>query len=96
METLITAKPITWAEVNESGDLVIPRDLVAQFGLTPGARVRMESDTNHVRLHRPVTHLAKVYIEPTICSRPGSVAPASAMCGMKKLGLMTEADLRGF
>lgn len=63
---LLSAKKTVWAEVNQAGDLVIPQEMVEQFGLTPGARVRLESDTNHVRLHRPVTHLAKVYVEPTI------------------------------
>ena len=66
MEKMLTAKPAIWAEVNAQGDLVIPHDVAKRFGLAPGARVRLEDDTNHVRLHRPVTHLAKVYIEPTI------------------------------
>jgi len=66
METMITAKPTIWAEVNAQGDLVIPRETAERFGLRPGARVRLEDDTNHVRLHRPVTQLAKIYIEPTI------------------------------
>ena len=63
---MITAKSSIWAEVNAQGDLVIPRETAERFGLLPGARVRLEDDTNHVRLHRPVTQLAKVYIEPTI------------------------------
>ncbi len=67
MEKMITSKPTIWAEVNAQGDLVIPHEIAEQFGLTPGSRVRLESDTNHVRLHRPVTHLAKVYVEPTTC-----------------------------
>ena len=54
-----------WAEVNANGDLVIPKDLVARYGLTPGARVRLDEGTNFVRMHRPVTHLTKIYIEPT-------------------------------
>src|SRR5512139_3096735 len=66
MELLITTKPTIWAEVNPQGDLVIPRETAERFGLLPGVRVRLEDDTNHVRLHRPVTQLAKVYIEPTI------------------------------
>ncbi len=66
MEPMITTKPTIWAEVNAQGDLVIPREVAMRFGLTPGARVRLEDDTNHVRLHRPVTHLTKVYVEPTI------------------------------
>jgi MoaA/NifB/PqqE/SkfB family radical SAM enzyme len=65
MET-IAGKKILWAQVNAQGDLVIPRETVEKFGLTPGARVRLEEDTNHVRLHRPLTHLAKVYVEPTV------------------------------
>jgi MoaA/NifB/PqqE/SkfB family radical SAM enzyme len=65
-EKMIAAKSGLWAEVNAQGDLVIPRETAERFGLQPGARVRLENDTNHVRLHRPVTQLAKVYIEPTI------------------------------
>ena len=61
----VSAKKSLWAHVNSDGDLVIPHETVRQFGLTPGARVRLEDDTNHVRLHRPVTHLAKIYVEPT-------------------------------
>jgi len=63
---MITTKPTIWAEVNAHGDLVIPHEVAERFGLTPGARVRLEDDTNHVRLHRPVTQLLKVYVEPTI------------------------------
>src|SRR5690606_24438401 len=47
------------------GRLVLEPDVAAQYGLAPGARVRLDLDTNSVRLHRPVTHLAKLYIEPT-------------------------------
>jgi MoaA/NifB/PqqE/SkfB family radical SAM enzyme len=65
MEQMITAKSSLWAVVNAQGDLVIPRETAERFGLQPSARVRLENDTNHVRLHRPVTHLAKVYVEPT-------------------------------
>ena len=54
-----------WAEVDERGRLVLEPDVAAQYGLAPGARVRLDLDTNSVRLHRPVTHLAKLYIEPT-------------------------------
>jgi MoaA/NifB/PqqE/SkfB family radical SAM enzyme len=58
-------KNTLWANVNDQGDVVIPREIAEQFGLTPGSRARLESDTNHLRLHRPVTQLAKVYVEPT-------------------------------
>lgn len=54
-----------WAQVDEQGRLVLPADFANQFGLVPGARLRIEQDTNSVRLHRPIQQLAKVYIEPT-------------------------------
>ena len=54
-----------WAEVDERGRLVLEPDVAAQYGLAPGARVRLDLDTNSVRMHRSVTHLAKLYIEPT-------------------------------
>ncbi|CAG0930721.1 hypothetical protein TFLX_01898 [Thermoflexales bacterium] len=90
MEAMITAKPTLWAEVNAQGDLVIPHDIVEQFGLVPGARVRLESDTNHVRLHRPVTQLNKIYVEPTIyCNLDCRTCIRNVWD--EKLGLMTEA-----
>lgn len=54
-----------WATVDEQGRLVLPAELAAQYGLEPGAAVRLEESGNHVRLHRPIGHLAKLYIEPT-------------------------------
>jgi MoaA/NifB/PqqE/SkfB family radical SAM enzyme len=67
MDEMITSKPTLWAEVNAQGDLVIPREVAERFGLRPGARARLAGDTNHVRLHRPVTQLTKIYVEPTTC-----------------------------
>lgn len=54
-----------WAHVDEQGRLVLPAEVTAQLGLTPGAQVRLEEMPNSLRLHRPVMHLAKVYVEPT-------------------------------
>ena len=54
-----------WATINEQGQLVIPKEFVEQYGLLPGSQVRLEKAPNHLRLHRPVTQLTKVYIEPT-------------------------------
>ena len=54
-----------WAEVDAQGRLVLEPDVTARYGLRPGARVRLDLDSNTVRMHRPVTHLAKLYIEPT-------------------------------
>ena len=57
--------PTTWAEVDEDGRLVLPSELIEQYGLEPGARLRIDKENNSLRLHRPITHLAKIYIEPT-------------------------------
>jgi MoaA/NifB/PqqE/SkfB family radical SAM enzyme len=54
-----------WASVDEKGRLIVPDEVSTQFGLQPGAHLRIEMIDNHIRLHRPVTHLAKVYVEPT-------------------------------
>ncbi len=62
---MITSKPSLWGEVDENGRLVLPPEVAAAHGLAPGARVRLDPEGNHVRLHRPVTHLTKVYVEPT-------------------------------
>lgn len=57
--------PTVWGEVDAAGRLVLPPEIAAQYGLRPGAKVRLEADGNRVKLHRPVTQLSKVYIEPT-------------------------------
>lgn len=65
--SVLSTKPTTaWAEVDESGRLVLPPELARQYGLKPGSKVRLDEDHNVVKLHRPVTHLTKVYIEPTV------------------------------
>ena len=54
-----------WAEVDAEGRLVLSKELAAKIGLTPGAKVRLEASDTSIRMHHPVTHLAKLYIEPT-------------------------------
>ena len=54
-----------WAYVDDEGRLVLPPEVAAKFGLTPGSRARLDENGNGLRIHRPCTHLAKLYIEPT-------------------------------
>jgi MoaA/NifB/PqqE/SkfB family radical SAM enzyme len=62
-----SVKPTTaWAEVDEQGRLILPPGVMESYGLQPGAKVRLDEGRNFVRMHRPVTHLTKVYIEPTV------------------------------
>lgn len=64
-EPLVGGKASVWAHVDEEGRLVLPPEVAARLGLVPGAQVRLEETKNGLKLHRPITHLAKVYIEPT-------------------------------
>ena len=61
----MTVKSRKWAQVNANGDVVLPAETVARLGLRPGAQVMFEEEAHVLRLYRPVTELAKVYIEPT-------------------------------
>ena len=64
---VLSTKPTTaWAEVDEQGQLILPPEVARQYGLNPGSRVRLDEGHNFVRMHRPVTQLTKVYIEPTV------------------------------
>ncbi|MBK8904297.1 MAG: radical SAM protein [Anaerolineaceae bacterium] len=61
----MNSKPTLWGEVDEQGRLIFPAELVAEFGLEAGATFRLKATENRIQMHRPVTHLKKVYIEPT-------------------------------
>ena len=61
----LSSKQVEWGTVDDEGRLVLPPEMAARWGLQPGAQVRLDEDGNSVRLHRPPTHLAKVFIEPT-------------------------------
>ncbi len=53
------------ATVDEAGRLIVPPELATRLGIIPGAQVRLDEEAYGGFLHRPVTQLAKVYIEPT-------------------------------
>jgi len=61
-----TKSTIAWAEMDEQGRLVLPPEVIASYGLKPGAKVRLDEGSNFLRMHQPITHLTKVYIEPTV------------------------------
>ncbi|MBP1714557.1 MAG: putative oxidoreductase, partial [Deltaproteobacteria bacterium] len=53
------------AEIDEEGRLVLPAQFSKLYGLKPGSKIRLEEAMTGLRMRHPVTHLAKVYIEPT-------------------------------
>lgn len=52
-------------EFDEAGRLILPADIMKQYGFGAGVKVRMDARTNGLGMRRPATHLAKIYIEPT-------------------------------
>jgi MoaA/NifB/PqqE/SkfB family radical SAM enzyme len=51
--------------IDDQGHLVLPPDLVEQFGLVDGAVVRVEERGDAIALGRSSASLARVYVEPT-------------------------------
>ncbi len=51
--------------LDNQGHLVLPDDLLEQYGLLPGSVVRLEEVANGFQISRSADNLAKVYIEPT-------------------------------
>jgi MoaA/NifB/PqqE/SkfB family radical SAM enzyme len=51
--------------VDNDGRLILPSEFVRQFGLYPNTEVRISDLPNGLYVQQSVTHLAKVYIEPT-------------------------------
>ncbi len=62
---MLPGKPASFAEVDEQGRLILPPDMARQYGLVPGTKVRVDSENNVVRLHRPTSQLTRLYVEPT-------------------------------
>jgi MoaA/NifB/PqqE/SkfB family radical SAM enzyme len=58
-------KKVWQAKVDEKGRLILSPEFVSHYGLKPGVEVRIEEGVYGLKLNRPVTHLMKVYIEPT-------------------------------
>ena len=54
-----------WINVDEKGRLVLPAEVVEHFGIQPGAQMLVKEGSKGLHVQRPITQLAKVYIEPT-------------------------------
>lgn len=84
-----TPPAVEWGYVDDEGRLVISPEMRRSLGLEPGARLRLEREGNTIRLHRPLGHLAKVYVEPTnacnldcvTCFRNAWESPLGRMSG---------------
>ncbi len=58
-------KQLIKVSLDEHGRMVFPPELAARFGIKPGIEIQLDEGSNEIRLLRPITHLSKIYIEPT-------------------------------
>ena len=61
----MTGDSSLWAKVDDDGKLIFPDELIRRYGLVAGVSVRIDEGHHFLRVHRPLTHLAKLYIEPS-------------------------------
>lgn len=58
-------KQLITARIDEQGQMIFPPELAARFGIKPGVEIQLDEGSNEIRLLRPVSQLAKIYIEVT-------------------------------
>ncbi len=51
--------------VDSERRIILPPEMASRYGFRPGAEIFIDEVMNGLRLRMPVTHLAKVYVEPT-------------------------------
>jgi MoaA/NifB/PqqE/SkfB family radical SAM enzyme len=90
-----TKTTTAWAEVDSGGRLVIPSDVASHFGLTPGSKVRLDEGTNFIRMHRPISQLTKIYIEPTVACNLDCIT-CFRNCWDQPMGRMSEETFENF
>jgi MoaA/NifB/PqqE/SkfB family radical SAM enzyme len=52
-------------EVDEQGRLILPASVMERYGITPGAKIRLEQTDTGIYFSRSSENLARVYVEPT-------------------------------
>ncbi|MBI5965799.1 MAG: radical SAM protein [Chloroflexi bacterium] len=58
-------KQLAKARIDEDGRMIFPPEIASRFGIKPGTEIHLDEGSNEIRLLRPTTHLAKIYVEPT-------------------------------
>lgn len=53
------------ARVDGQGHIILPPEMAQKMGIQPGDQLWVSEGENEIRLRRPVSHLARVYIEVT-------------------------------
>jgi MoaA/NifB/PqqE/SkfB family radical SAM enzyme len=89
----LTRATRTTIELPADGQLQIPPELTAQLGLVAGAKIVLEASHNELRIHAPVTHLRKLYLEPTNTCNLGC-RTCMRNVWLEPLGFMDEATFQ--
>ena len=61
----VPVKKRTFLAVDADGSITLPADVAKRFGILPGTPLCIEELDRDLLLHGPITHLDRVYIEPT-------------------------------
>jgi MoaA/NifB/PqqE/SkfB family radical SAM enzyme len=65
IENIMSPTDEYWVEVDEEGRLILPQEMRERYGIRPGAQMCIKEGSKSLCLHRPITQLAKVYVELT-------------------------------
>lgn len=56
-------------QIDEQGHLILPPEILRKYGLMPGGTARLSLSDHGLHIARPISSLARVYIEPTnVCN----------------------------
>lgn len=56
-------------QIDDQGHLILPPEILRQYGLVPGSTARLSISEQGLHISRPLSSLARVYIEPTnVCN----------------------------
>jgi MoaA/NifB/PqqE/SkfB family radical SAM enzyme len=61
----VPVRSLVSVSVENGGTIALPDGLARRYGIVPGARLRIEELEHQLLVHLPVTHLARLYLEPT-------------------------------
>ena len=93
--TSSTKSTTAWAEVDQEGRIILPASVKSRYGLAPGSRIRLDEGLNFIRMHRPVTQLTKIYIEPTVACNLDCIT-CFRNCWDQPLGRMSDETFDHF
>ena len=61
----MSSKKNIYAEVDKQSRIIIPKEVLDHYGIKEGNRLLLSSENSEIKIHQPVSHLKKIYIEPT-------------------------------